>query len=188
MTSEKPWLHPKNDAVFKAIFWTYMHILAKFLLNIINLPEDELSEIKDVNTNQQIYADSKLTILDVKVVTKTGKIINVEIQLVLLPSFRNRIVFYECQMIVKQLKTGQPYSDLKQTICIVIVDKFMFPDDDLIHHKFHINEDTTGETFSDLLEIHVLELPKVLKKNKCDNKLELWLKFIGSEKKRTLCK
>ena len=77
MIKEKSLLHPKNDVVFKAIFGTNIDILAKLLLSIIDLPEDDILELRYVNTNQIYYPDTKLTILDIKVVTKFGNIIDV---------------------------------------------------------------------------------------------------------------
>ena len=65
-------------------------------------------------------------------------------------------------MIAGQLTSEQPYSNLKRSISVVIVDFLIYPNDDLIQHKFHLNEDTTGEIFSNILKIHGLELPKAL--------------------------
>ena len=61
-----------------------------------------------------------LDLLDIKVKTAAGKIINIEIQVDVKPAMRERIVFYNARMMAEQLGSGDDYNLIKKTISIVI--------------------------------------------------------------------
>ena len=71
------------------------------------------------------------------------------------------------------------YNSLKKTITINLLD-FNYFDTKNYHTKWHIVEDTDKEKMlTDVLEIHFIEIPKFIKKNKLpENKKEEWLYFI----------
>ncbi|RKI51074.1 hypothetical protein D7V86_26795, partial [bacterium D16-51] len=48
---------------------------------------------------------------------------------------------------------------------------------------FHIREDSRNFLYTDRMEFHVIELPKLPKKLKEDDNLLLWAKFINAERK-----
>ncbi len=76
------------------------------------------------------------------------------------------------------------YNSLKKTITINLLD-FNYFDTDNYHTKWHIVEDTDKEKMlTDVLEIHFIEIPKFIKKNKLpENKKEEWLYFIDYSNK-----
>lgn len=67
---------------------------------------------------------------------------------------------------------------------ISILDFELFPDETEFYSYFHIREDTRSFIYTDKMEFHLIELPKlpkVLKEDSSD--VELWAKFINSERK-----
>ncbi len=181
--TELPWLLPRNDVVFKLIFGKHKDILQSFLEQVLDLDGEEYRGIKLIDTHQRTEPDSKLTILDLKIETGTGKLIDVEMQLLLLPSLVQRILCYLSQMLVGQIKPGQKYSSLKRVISILILDEEMFPQDNLLHHRFRFADQNAGFELTDLMEVHVLELPKARKKETIDSPLDAWLKFLAADRK-----
>ena len=85
--------------------------------------DDEFAAIRITDPFlQKESADDKLGILDVKLETTSGHIIDIEVQLWSLPDMRSRVTYYLSKMVTEQLGAGNPYSDLRRAISIVIVD------------------------------------------------------------------
>ena len=181
--TERPWLLPRNDVVFKLIFGQHRDILQSFLEQVLDLDGEEYCGIKLIDTNQRIDPDTKLTILDLKLETGTGKLIDVEMQLLLMTSLVQRILYYLSQMLVEQLQPGQKYSSLKRVISVLILNEEMFPQDNLLQHCFRFTDQNAGLEWTDLMEVNVLELPKAKNKNTIDSPLDAWLKFLASDRK-----
>jgi predicted transposase/invertase (TIGR01784 family) len=108
-------LSPKNDFVFKLIFGDRRNtdILAEFLKAALKLPTEEYDHlvIGDPHLKRE-FEDDKMGILDVKVHTKNGIVINVEIQVVSSPELRDRIIVYVAKMLTEQVKRGDTW-DIK---------------------------------------------------------------------------
>ena len=65
-----------------------------------------------------------------------------------------------------------------------ILDFDLFRKETEFYSCFHLREDTRGILYTDKMEFHVIELPKLPKEQKEDcSILELWAKFISAEKK-----
>ena len=96
-----------------------------------------------------------------------------------------RILYYWGRSFSGELKTGQNYSELPRQISILIADfdVFNWNDSTRYHGVFNIREQNEGLLFSDALEIHVLELPK-LRKQPLKEKwsaLECWLLYLDNK-------
>lgn len=86
-------------------------------------------------------------------------------------------------MYTDQAKKGGDYSHFKKCICINILNFILFNDYYGFYSCFHIVEDTRHTIYTDKLEFHIIELPKLpeeLKENSSD--LLLWAKFFNSER------
>ncbi|MDR1559897.1 MAG: Rpn family recombination-promoting nuclease/putative transposase [Clostridiales bacterium] len=69
--------------------------LLSFLKSTIDLPEEDYGELEILDPLLlREYPGDKLGIIDVKLKTKSKKIIHIEIQLSVTPEFINRIVYY----------------------------------------------------------------------------------------------
>jgi predicted transposase/invertase (TIGR01784 family) len=69
-------------------------ILASFLRSVLDLSEDDYERLTIIDPHPcPDTADGKLGILDVRLHTRTGKTVNIEIQLSSLPEMRQRKVW-----------------------------------------------------------------------------------------------
>ena len=87
-------------------------------------------------------------------------------------------------MYTDQIEQGQKYDVLKKCVSISILDFALFKKEADFYSCFHIWEDTRGFLYTDKMEFHVIELPKLPLELKEDcTGLELWAKFINAERK-----
>ena len=184
----KVFMSAKSDIIFKLLFGNELNknLLIRFLMAVLQLPLNEYTDIKisDPQTKRR-YKGDKLAILDVKVTTNTGKIINIEIQLHVTPEMRERIVFYNAKIMTEQLGSGDDYDLIKKTINIVITGETFIHEHEHYHDKFTLYSSQTSTEFTDIVEIHTLELSKLPKESDgtelCD-----WLEFINADSEEAL--
>lgn len=177
-------LPPKVDVVFKLLFADTRNedILTDFLKSILNLPEDEYESVFIVDPQlKRETIDDKLGIVDVKLTTKSGTIIHIEIQVAQEPSLPERITYYISKILAAQLKAGAKYYELEKVISIAIADFNIIEGSDAYYHAFQLYENTTGIRFTDIVEIHTLELQKI--SDQSDNTARYdWARFLKAEK------
>ena len=102
----------------------------------------------------------------------------------MLSVWADRALFYLAKMYTEQIRPGQNYSVFKKCVSISILDFTLFPDNTDFYSCFHIREDSRHTLYTDKMEFHVLELPKLPDKLKEDSgDILLWAKFINAEKK-----
>ena len=92
-----------------------------------------------------------------------NRLVNVEIQVKNEPDYRDRTLFYWAKLYSSELKSGEDYSKLKQTITINIINFNMFDGADY-HTEVAAMIKCTNEVFSDKFSIHFFELKKVGRK------------------------
>ncbi len=117
-------LPPINDYVFKLIFGDKRNVdvLEDFLKSILNIPHDEYDSLTIIDPHlKPEEKGDKFGILDVKVNTKNGMVINVEIQVMDVPDMPQRVLFYISKMITEQISAGQDYDTIKNVISIIIL-------------------------------------------------------------------
>ena len=93
--------------------------------------------------------------------------------------FKDRTLFYWAKLYSEELKTGDEYGELKQTICINIINFDLFACEDY-HSSFKIMESERRELLTDKFAIHFFELKK-LSKFKRNRRMEDWLNLINAE-------
>lgn len=177
-------LSPKNDFVFKQLFGDALHTapLAAFLQAVLGLPEEEFAglAVGDPNLNRE-YGDDKLCVLDVRVATRSGRDVDVEIQLRPSDELCDRIQCYVARMAAEKVKSGEDYRNLPQSVSIVIVDHRLWRGDEgRYHHRFRLYDAEAKLAYPNSIEIHTLELPKI-PKNSDGTSLWNWLRFISSK-------
>ncbi|MDR1062870.1 MAG: Rpn family recombination-promoting nuclease/putative transposase [Azoarcus sp.] len=184
----KPFLSPKNDVVFKRLFGDGRDIdlLTDFLQSTLDLPAEEYEEVTlaDPHLSRENLGD-KLGILDIKVKTRSGKVLDVEIQICDLPQMRERIVFYLARMITEQIGEGDEYRKIQRSICVLITDFVLVPENAVYHNRYTLRDAETGSEFSDLIEVDTLELPK-LPRNGDGSALWDWLMFLNARSEEDL--
>ena len=156
-------MSPKIDFAFKLIFGDEKHkdITIAFLTAVLKLPSGELSDIEIINTELlREYKEDKKGILDVRVRTRDGRQINIEIQILPTEFMPERTLFYWSKMYTSQIHAGEGYEQLKKCITINIVDFDCTPLKQ-VYSCYHLTEDMQGHRLTDVLEVHFLELPKL---------------------------
>jgi predicted transposase/invertase (TIGR01784 family) len=174
---------PTNDFVFKMIFGDERNtdILVDFLQAVLDLPPEEYSQIQLADTHAKREREKdKLGVLDVKVRTKTGQFIDIEIQVSDTPFMRERIIFYLSKLVTDQIEKGMGYKSIKRSICLIITDYVLAPETDVCRDQFFLYSELTKTRFSDIVEIDTLELPK-LPAVRSDTKLWQWTKFLAGK-------
>jgi predicted transposase/invertase (TIGR01784 family) len=174
----------KNDFIFQKIFGQNEHkeILLGLLNSILQLPaEERITDIEIIENTKlpKEYPDDRLGIVDIRARLLTGEQINIEIQLANKYDMERRTLFYWSKIYTDQLKSGEPFTLLKKTITINIID-FNYINLEPYHTVFHLRENKQPDyQLTDLLEIHFIELPKFRKENPDLSKpLDCWLLFI----------
>ena len=177
-------MKPKVDFAFKEIM---MNANARigFLSAILKLNPKEIKETQILNTNlRKIHEDDKQGILDVRILMNNLVEIDIEIQLAELKVWADRSLFYLAKMYVEQITSGDTYKVFKRCVSISLLNFTLFHDTDDFYSCFHLREDTRNTLYTDKMEFHVVELPKLPKELKEDNNdILLWAKFINAERK-----
>jgi predicted transposase/invertase (TIGR01784 family) len=181
---ERPLLSPKSDFIFKLIFGDERNvdILQSFLQAVLDLPPEEYRQITVVDPHLKREDEfDKLGILDVKIHTASGHVIDVEIQVADVPHMRERVTLYTSKMIAEQIAKGDEYGMLKRAISIVITDYVLLPEEEQYHNVYRWLNIKTRRAFTDLIELNTLELPK-LPPQADKSELWDWMRFLKCEK------
>ena len=184
-------LSPKLDLIFKLLFGTEsnIEILTDFLLSVLKLSPSEYDKITIANPFLlQEYKGGKLGILDVRLTLKSGKTINIEIQVDPMPAMKSRILFYTSKLIVAQVGESDLYDKIQRVISIIITDHPLIEDSDKFHHQFGLYDLESKVLLTDILEIHTLEIPKarINFDDTKDTKLLNWMKFLDAKTEEEL--
>ena len=107
--------------------------------------------------------------------------INIELQIKFFSKWDRRNLFYLAKMFSEDLKIGEKYDKLKQCICISILD-FNLTDRPKYHSIYRLR-DEEGHEFSDLFEIHIIELKKRL--NGIE-KVDDWIRLFNAKTEEDL--
>ena len=175
-------LSPLNDAVFQMLMGAEnsTDILTDFLLAVLKLPYDEYDDMTISNPFlMREYKGDKLGILDVKLKLKSGKTIHVEVQVDPVPAMKSRILFYMSKLITEQINESEHYESIKRVVTIVITDYPLIKESVNYHHHFGLFDIESKVLFTDILEIHTLEIPKARKVSGDTKNSSLfdWMKF-----------
>ena len=143
----KPFLSPRNDAVFKMLFGDAQDtsLLTAFLKSTLTLPAEDYADVTIIDPHsRRDVPDDKQGILDVKVKTVSGKRIDIEIQIVNHADLRERILFYLARMVTEQLGEGEDYHNLQRSICILITDHVQIAENRVYHNCYRLHDAKTG--------------------------------------------
>lgn len=130
------------------------------------------------------YPDDKLGILDVRVIMENGMQIDMEMQVSYFEYWDARSLFYLGKMYTEQLKKGEPYENLKKCIHVSILDFIRFENDERCYRKICFCDERTGEKYTDLMEIQILELKKLPKEVNSEDSVIRWMRFLGGKTRK----
>jgi predicted transposase/invertase (TIGR01784 family) len=178
-------LPPIDDWVFKLLFGDQRNksVLVALLKSFLGLPEEEYDLIfPDTHLKPEVE-DDKLGIVDVKVKTKSGKIIDIEIQIGPVKNIGKRLSFYKSKLIVEQIGKHELYSVIQKVICVCITNYRLFPETTEYLNGFRFYNPKNHLTFEDIPEeVYTIELPKVPAETD-GTALWDWVQFLRAERK-----
>ena len=156
-------MSPTNDFCFKELMQN-PKIRKGFIAGILKKTPEEITEtiLLPAETRRD-YADEKLSILDVKVLLADGTRMDLEMQVAYFGSWDKRVLFYLSKLYTEQIQKGDDYEKLKKCIHVGVLDFIRFPESEECYHKINLCNCKSGEIYTDLLELHILELPKLPK-------------------------
>lgn len=134
------------------------------------------------------FEDDKYGILDVRVKLKDGTQIDFEMQVEALTYWDKRQLYYMSKMITDQLHAGDDYDKIQKCVHVSILDFNFVKNDNKWYRKVSFCDKDTGEVYTDLMEIYVLELKKLPPEDQNEQGLIKWMRFIKAESKEELRK
>jgi len=173
-------LPPTNDWVFKLLFGDERNksMLIDLLKSFVDLPEEEYELTFTDPYLKPEFEEDKMGILDVRVKTASGQIINIEIQVNPVKHIGRRLSFYKSKMIVEQVGKNEPYKKIQRVICVCILSRALFPAVKEYLNRFRFHNRENDLCFEDIPEeIYTLELSKVPNANDGKRVWE-WLQFL----------
>lgn len=173
----------RNDYVFKVFFGDKRN--TDFLLNFLNsILSVDLHSIELTDPHiESTHSEDKKLIMDVRVKTKQGEQINIEMQMEGHRAFPERMYMYMAKMYVSQDKVAKSYIDYKRAVQIIITN-FNLLEESGYHNVYKITNQESGSIFTKHFETHVLELPKLKIETKMKTtELENWLMFLKGDQK-----
>jgi predicted transposase/invertase (TIGR01784 family) len=177
----------KSDVIFKLVFGDprYIDITRAFLTAALDIPADEYEDLRIIDPYlERDRPNDKLGILDVRIQLKTGKLIAVEVQVRKTPFMAERVAFSTGRNLSRQISPGQGYKKIEKVITIVITGYNMIESSGSYHHIFRLYDAEHGVLFTDIMEVHTLELTKIPEgriENDSERELVNWLRLIRSE-------
>ncbi len=177
-------MRPKIDFAFKEIMMDG-EARRGFLSSVLGIRPEDIKQAGILNASlRKVHEDDKLGVLDVRIAMNNDTEIDVEINLAPLSIWAARALFYLSKMYTEQIRSGQGYDVLKKCVSISILDFRLFREGTGFYSRFHIQEDTRHFLYTDKMEFHVIELPKLPREmgEGCGG-LELWARFINAERK-----
>ena len=179
-------LSPKLDVVFQALFGEVGNesITKGFLETILERKIDSIDLSKNPILRRE-FKDEKLGVLDIIAKLDKDEICNIELQIVDKKNIIERILYYWSRLYSRQIKSGEDYKILQKAIVILITDFKIENLEELDYHsRWKIMEDKQGKKIilTQKLEIDIIELPKIIGKEKEQDNLLDWLYFLENPK------
>jgi predicted transposase/invertase (TIGR01784 family) len=176
-------LNPLNDYIFKRLM-EEPDMLIVFLNAVLDAKDQKRLISVEIINNKELTAEliyDKASRLDVWAKTADGMQINIEVQLTNQRNMDKRTIFYWGKLFLDGIKKGEDYKNLAKVITVNLLD-FEYLKLDKFHTKYHLWEDDEKQyLLTDLIEIHLIELPKFKRLTQKDykgNPLHRWLKFL----------
>ena len=173
-------MSPKVDFAFKELMRNDF-VRIGFLSAVLGIEDVSIKKTTLMNTNlPKQHENEKQGILDVRLTMNDNTEINIEIQLWYMSAWANRSIFYVARMITEQTEINKKYSNIKKCVGISILDFEYIRQCNKFHTVYHFREDAENLMYTDIMEIHVVELPKLPSLND-GTSLYDWVKFIKAE-------
>lgn len=172
---------PKYDEFFKGIFRNET-VRRHFIGDVLGISQEDIRCVELKNTFLwKRYWRQKLGILDVVLELNGSRKVNIELQVKPVKDWDKRQLFYLSRLYSEEVGVGGKYNHLKKCVGISILD-FNLTDRKEYHSVYRLR-DQKGHEFSDVLEVHVIELKKELTGH---GELEDWIRFFNVKREEDL--
>lgn len=152
-------LSPTLDITFKILFSQDEELLISLLTAVLQ-PTTPIASAKVLDTElSKDNVDDKGSFLDIRVRLDSGQLLDVEMQARSVSGNNERWLYYWAQVYRSQLKKSGDYRSLKPCVGILFLDYEQ--KDGRFHGIYEIMETSTGRKFSNGLQFHTLELPRL---------------------------
>src|ERR671933_189488 len=176
-------IDPKIDFAFKKIFGSSdsKDILINFLNAILYEAQPLIEDLEIIDSQpENPTLGTQETRLDVKATIKGDRIALVEIQLINVPSFGNRVLYNAAKSYSQQLTGKDRYERLKTVISLKIADFEMFENQPEFMSRFVFQEKEQQFECPDTeIELVFIELPKFSKElATLETTADQWIYFL----------
>ena len=177
---------PTVDFCFKELMHNE-NVRKGIIAAILNVQPEEVEDTILMPTIlRKESEDDKYGILDIKVKLKNGIKIDFEMQVIYYDCWEKRTIYYLSKMYTEQLKTGEDYDKLQKCIQVSILDHVLIQGDDKYYRCISFCDTETGEKYSNMMEMHILELPKLPPEQQDETDLMQWMRFLGGKNREDL--
>lgn len=179
-------LNPTTDFAFKKIFGSpeSADILLSFLNAVLGFESPwrlAKVEIQDPYLAPKIKG-MKDSFVDVRATDEQGKQYIIEMQVLPVASFEQRILYNACKTYAGQIRSAEDYRLLHDVIALTVTDFVMFEHPEVVS-KFKLR-DQSGREYTDDLELIFVELPKFIKsEGDLSSLFDKWCYFLRNAKK-----
>ncbi len=185
-------LFPKNDFVFKLLFGSdtpqSKELLLHFLNDVFNIPESySLAAVQLLNPHfDKRHLQDKQIALDIHARIPGEGYINIEMQLANQYNIDKRSLYYSSQIISGQVQKSEKYKLLRKTTTINLLYFNYFPHPHY-HNIYHLTEKRTGIPYTNLLQLHFIEMKKFENLQQSgttieeQDRLAKWIRFLTNE-------
>jgi predicted transposase/invertase (TIGR01784 family) len=156
-------LDPTLDVVFKLLFTSDRDseaALCGLVSAVLRRPQPVVSvHVLNPEIGKEAV-DDKGIVLDILVHLIDGTTLNVEMQARNVTPFRERLLYYWARVFGQQLGPGDGYTSLRPTISVAFL-SYPEPQNPRFHSIFRVLETHEHLPYSDALEIHLIQLPRL---------------------------
>lgn len=186
-------LKPTNDIVFQALFGRGRENITKAMLEDIlkiKIQKIDLDKNKDLFNDRKEQKNGRV---DVRAVINDNVECDIEIQLITHEMMIERFLYYWAKMYATNLKVGNEYGKLRQTISIIIVGEEIekFSKIPKAHTQWQLREENQPDVvLTKYCELNIIELPKAIQEyqtNKQDEMLQ-WMMFLENPENEEVLK
>ena len=153
-----------------------------FIAAVLGKKPEEIRDTTLIPTElRKESEDDKLGILDVLVELEDETKMNMELQVSYFECWINRVLFYLSKIYSGQIREGEEYDRLHRCIHVGILDFIHFAQDKKCFRKLAFCDVETGEQYTDLMEMYVLELQKLPPEDLNEKGIIRWMRFLGGK-------
>ncbi len=172
---------PTVDFCFKELM-SNPKVRKGFIAAVLGKKPEEIRDTTLIPTElRKESEDDKLGNLDVLVELADETKMNMELQVSYFECWINRVLFYLSKIYSGQIREGEEYDRLHRCIHVGILDFIHFPNDKKCCRKLAFCDVETGEQYTDLMEMYVLELQKLPPEDLNEKGIIRWMRFLGGK-------